>query len=297
MWLTNRRSEKYMFHCLAVSTFLVLLIVILSNSVSPFRFNIVAFLVSEFLKIVTSPIFLYMLVTLSFSLLAINKFIDNDVFLVRKLFHFTALAVFLPAILWNQKIMVFGSNIAIVLFVIVEFGKKFGKGTILQLIHEYEDRYLDEREKNSNNLILSHLCLLLGCSISCITSYILVDGMEFPPHFIMFSLSGLLFVGIGDSMAALGGRMYGKTMWPNRKKSQEGSFFCIASYLANYIMILLITQPLVTSGKGIEIFLAGFVATMVEAFTRQFDNFLCPQICFASLLYLNYYFEEYIPNF
>jgi len=63
---------------------------------------------------------------------------------------------------------------------------------------------------------------------------------------------------------------------------------------------------MVTAGKGIinycsfigiEIFLAGFVATMVEAFTKQFDNFLCPQICFASILYLNYYFEEYIPNF
>jgi len=145
--------------------------------------------------------------------------------MVRKLFHFTALVVFLPAVLWNQKIMVFGSNLAIVLFIIFEFGKKFSKGTIMDKIHEYENAYLDAREKNSNNLILSHLYLLLGCTISTITSYILFDGMELPPHFIMFSLSGLLFVGIGDSMAALAGRIYGKTKWPGTKKSQEGSFF------------------------------------------------------------------------
>ena len=98
-------------------------------------------------------------------------------------------------------------------------------------------------------------------------------------------------------MAALGGRVYGSTMWPGRSKSQQGSFFCILFYLVSYIFILLGTQPTIVAGKGIEIFVAGFVATMVEAFTRQFDNFLCPQICYACVVLLNYYFEVYIANY
>ena len=146
--------------------------------------------------------------------------------------------------------MVFSSNIAIVLFTIVEFSKKYSKDTFLEALHTYEAKYLDEREKNNSGLILSHQFLLIGCTIPSISSYILIDGLEFPPHFIMFSLSGLIFVGIGDSMAALGGRIYGKTKWPGRNKSQEGSFICICSYLLTYFTILFVTQPLVTSGKG-----------------------------------------------
>jgi dolichol kinase len=141
---------------------------------------------------------------------------------------------------------------------------------------------------------MSHLFLLLGCWVPTISSYILIDGKNFPPHFIYFSLSGFIFVGLGDAMAALGGRTYGKTMWKDRKKSQEGSFIWITFYLFLYLTTLSITQPSVVSGKAIEVFLAGFVATMVEAFTRQFDNFLWPQIWFASILFLNYYFEVFI---
>lgn len=98
-------------------------------------------------------------------------------------------------------------------------------------------------------------------------------------------------------MAALGGREYGRTMWPGRKKSQEGSFFWILFYLASYIVLCIITQPGKVYGKAIEMFIAGFVATMVEAFTKQFDNFLCPQICYACVLFMHYYFEEYLANF
>jgi len=45
-----------------------------------------------------------------------------------------------------------------------------------------------------------------------------------------------------------------------------------------FLTTLLITQPSIIAGKIVEIFLAGFIATMVEAFTKQFDNFICSQI-------------------
>ena len=59
---------------------------------------------------------------------------------MRKLFHFTALVVFLPPILYNQKVMVFGSNIFIMLFVLLEFSKKYslGSNNFLDKIHSYE---------------------------------------------------------------------------------------------------------------------------------------------------------------
>ncbi|CAI2364190.1 unnamed protein product [Moneuplotes crassus] len=294
--MTGRRTEKYCLSFVIVSTMILLCIMIAANRVSPFEFDIIDFLISEATKVFTSGVFWYMFTSLPFCLIMISSLPGDNIFATRKFFHFTALALFLPAVVANQKIMVFGSNLAIVCFVMIEFTKKYNQGAVLKLIHHYEEKYLDEREMNRDGVILSHLFLLLGATIPTITSYILVDGMEFPSHFILFSLSGLVFVGIGDSMAALCGKIYGKTKWPGRSKSQEGSFFCIFSYMLFYVIILMLTTPLVTSGKGIEIFIAGFVATMVEAFTRQFDNFLSPQICFASVLFMSYYFEEYLPN-
>ena len=125
----------------------------------------------------------------------------------------------------------------------------------------------------------------------------MLNGANFNPYFIYYALSGLIFVGVGDSMAALGGRKFGRTKWPGTSKTQEGSFLCITFFTVFYIVILMLTQPQKISGKGIEIFLAGFVATMVEALTHQFDNFLCPQVCFTFVIYLNYYFEVYIQHY
>lgn len=300
MLVTKRRTEHYIFSIFLLSIFIMLAIVFVSNWISPFSFSVPLFLWHQFLLVVKSKWFIYMLVSLPVCLCLINRVCGgSDTFVVRKLFHFTAFVVFLPAVLYNQKVMVFGSNIFIVLFIVVEFSKKYAKGShsILEKIHQYEDQYLDEREKTDTQLVLSHLFLLLGCCVPTITSYILIDGNEFTPHFVYFSLSGLIFVGIGDAMAALGGRKYGSAKWPNRNKSQQGSFFCLGSYLLFYVAICLATQPLLVAGKGIEMLFAGFIATMVEAYTRQFDNFLCPQICFACIILFNYYFEEYLGKY
>ena len=158
-------------------------------------------------------------------------------------------------------------------------------------------RYLDEKEKNKDNLILSHLFLLLGCWVPTVSSYIMLNGAEFTPHFIYLSLSGLIFVGIGDSMAALGGTLYGKTKWPERSKTQEGSIIGLFFHCVFYIILLIVTMPGYISGKGIEIFFVGLLTILVEAFTRWFDNFLWPQFCYALTVMLNYYFEVFITNY
>lgn len=138
----------------------------------------------------------------------------------------------------------------------------------------------------------------MGCTVATVSCYILVDGKDFSHHFIYFSLSSLIFVGIGDSMAALGGRRYGSTKWPGRKnKSQQGSFFCLFFYTSFFIFVLLLTQPQIISGKGLDIFFVGIIVSLVEAYTLQFDNFLCAQLCFAMTVLFNYYFEEYIQKY
>ena len=145
--------------------------------------------------------------------------------------------------------------------------------------------------------MLSHLFLLLGCWVPTISSYIMLNGAEFTPHFVYLSLSGLIFVGIWDSMAALGGTLYGKTKWPERSKTQEGTMIGLFFNWVFYIILVILTQPGYISGKGIEIFFVSLLSVLVEGFTRCYDNFLCPQIWYALSVMLNYYFEVFIVNY
>jgi len=59
----------------------------------------------------------------------------------------------------------------------LECTKRFTKGiSIIDYIKNYESNYLDEREKrDGQGVILSHLFLLLGCTIPVMTMYILND--------------------------------------------------------------------------------------------------------------------------
>jgi len=62
-------------------------------------------------------------------------------------------------------------------------------------------------------LILSHIYLLLGCSFSVNISFILLDGGFFNCEFGVFALSGVMFLGVGDAVAALFGSRYGTSLW------------------------------------------------------------------------------------
>lgn len=70
----------------------------------------------------------------------------------------------------------------------------------------------------------------------------LLDGSQFNDKFIYFSLSGLIFVGIGDSMAAIGGKFYGKTRWINRNKTIEGSIIGGVSFVIFYLVLLFVIK-------------------------------------------------------
>ena len=294
--ITKKGSLSITFSAI-ISVLLFLALMVYTSYASPRGYQI-SYVFGQALFVLKNWGFWYMFITLPLWLFIIQKAVaEFDTFALRKYFHFTALIVFLPWVLYSQKVLVFGANVVIVLFVIIEFSKQFSTdNAILGMIHQYEDRYLDKREKNSSGLILSHLFLLLGWLVPLLSWYIILRGANFPPYYVYYALSGLIFVGIGDSMAALGGRRFGKNRWPNTSKTKEGSFLCIWFYTLFYIVVISITQPQKISGKGIELFLAGFVATMVEALTHQFDNFLCPQICFTAIVFMNFYFEDYVVN-
>jgi len=63
----------------------------------------------------------------------------------------------------------------------------------------YFKSYCDSREKEPNALIVTHIFLLIGCALPPTLSFIILNGGFMNKIFELFALSGLVFLGIGDT--------------------------------------------------------------------------------------------------
>jgi dolichol kinase len=70
--------------------------------------------------------------------------------------------------------------------------------------------YCNGFERRRETMIITHIYLLIGVSFPFISTYILIGGGVFPPNWALYSLSGAIFLGIGDSAAAICGKWWGK---------------------------------------------------------------------------------------
>ena len=184
----------------------------------------------------------------------------------------------MPTVIYSTKHATLASTVSVGIFIMLETTKWFTKGIpFIDDIWNYESRYLDEREKrDGQGVILSHLFLLLGCTIPIMTMYTLNDwDPENQNRWVYLSLSGLFFVGLGDSTAALVGRDMGETRWFfGSHKTVEGSLACIITVLSCYFLAIvsfkIIPKPVTLA---VELMMATFCTTVFEALTNQFDNY------------------------
>lgn len=116
--------------------------------------------------------------------------------------------LFMPGIYFNLKFTIFAFNCVTVLLILIEsyrFSNKNSKSVVIQNLNSYFKRYCDKREKEDSSVIISHILLLMGCAFPPTASFILLSGGFMNLPFILISLSGVLFLGIGDTVAAIGG--------------------------------------------------------------------------------------------
>jgi dolichol kinase len=94
------------------------------------------------------------------------------------------------------------------------------------------------RERLPETFIVTHIYLLMGCAFGPTCTFILLSGGVYPAEWALWSLAGVIFLGIGDTLAAIGGKNYGMTKWrENSAKTQEGSSYCIIGVGATYYII------------------------------------------------------------
>ena len=218
----------------------------------------------------------------------------------RKLFHILALFLFAPMhamVLTDRKVyelLLLSQNMVTVLFIYIEIARfvcqdnPIGKG-----LNNAFMRFVDHRELSSSKLLLTHLYLLIGLGIPTNLTFILLDGGFPDGEMAVFAFSGVVFLGVGDTMTALFGKNFGTTMWrPNaHNKTQEGTVYAVLLVCIVYYIFCAKVYAHMCAMFAIVAF-STLVVMLVEGLTTQFDNLICPLVYFVSL----HQFYDYFLN-
>lgn len=180
----------------------------------------------------------------------------------RKFFHALAVLLFVPGIAWDPAFMHLAFSSAFALFILCEYLRYCAVYPVGATLHFFLSQFLDN--KDCGLVILSHAYLLSGCAV----------GVWLESQSRIAQQLGVLVLGVGDSIASIVGRQYGRVHWPLSQKTVEGTLGFIVSMVAS--MFVLRTLRLV------EMFSASAFAALVtllavmEGVSEQNDNLVLP---------------------
>lgn len=214
------------------------------------------------------------------------KQIDRkSVMITRKYFHGWALVLFIPILFYDNEFLSLSLCVALLVFIIVESIRTYNIFNISSFIELYCRPFLDERD--SGALILTHIWLLIGCSLP-----LWIANIKFRYHenysqlpnekmllFNMYCACGIIVLGVGDAMAATIGSKYGKINWPSTNKTIEGSIAGVISTIAIFIIFFQIKSFNQHFYLLCNLCLIIVLTFTLEAITKQIDNLYLPLFC------------------
>lgn len=102
-------------------------------------------------------------------------------------------------------------SLAFSVFTFAEYIRYYALYPFGASFHIFMSEFTDH--KDSGPVILSHFYLLTGCC----------GGLWLEAHKQIMHQTGVLVLGIGDALASIVGRRYGRLHWPASSKTIEGS--------------------------------------------------------------------------
>ena len=204
--------------------------------------------------------------------------------LTRKLYHFLAVALFVPAALLERDFLQLCMAGALAVFLLLEAVRVCGVAPLAAPLGGFVRRFVDARD--GGTLVLTHVYLLLGCALPVLLDAALpapsardAVGRAAAP------LAGVTVLGVGDAMASAVGIAAGRTRWPGTRKTVEGTAAGWASCMLLLAALLLPHHPLSAEARGwAGVAAATALVCVLEAVTTQIDNLLLPPVYFAALL-------------
>lgn len=138
----------------------------------------------------------------------------------RKFFHALAVILYTPAIAFDPAFAHLSFSLAFSVFTFAEYVRYYALYPFGAPLHVFMSEFTDH--KDSGPVILSHFYLLSGCG-----GGLWLEGSGQISH-----QMGVLILGIGDALASVVGRRYGKVHWPRSSKTIEGS----AAFMSSVIL-------------------------------------------------------------
>ncbi|CAK9043731.1 unnamed protein product [Durusdinium trenchii] len=186
--------------------------------------------------------------------------------IVRKSFHVLAICLFAPLLMSGQAdFLALSQLVATLLFIALEVCR-ICKAPLYEQQNKFLSKYLDKREDISQDLVLTPLYLLLGCSLPVWLELSAASNIAVE----LRRWSGLLLIGLGDSCAALFGIRFGGIKWPGSHRTLVGT----AAFLLSIACATWIFLPL--EGMHWPFFLTTALAALLEVYTNTVDNLALP---------------------
>lgn len=185
----------------------------------------------------------YWMVVIAVTVPLATKLPTKSVVIRRKWFHLVALLLFAPVSCQAPMLQSLGYAVAMALLVVVELWVRPNVG----YVKTWYEPWLDLTKEKGDQIVVSHLSLIGGCAL---------------PLWLLpkYKLWGVWSLGIGDALAAVIGKTWGKRKWPASQRTLEGSVgFLLTGFAAQ--------KPLVV-----------VTAMLVEACTSQMDNIVLPLV-------------------
>ncbi|XP_066998877.2 dolichol kinase isoform X3 [Anabrus simplex] len=197
---------------------------------------------------------------------------------VRKYFHILAVAVYIPGLIYTCCLLYLASGIILAAFIMLELLRILNIPPLAPVLQDGFAVYADE--KDAGNLALTPIYLLAGCSMPIWLHPLGCLSIDF----LLPLLSGVLSIGVGDTMASTAGTYMGYHKWPGSRKSVEGTFACMAGQMV--IIVFLISLGYLDSCPYdiTKMFGAVIATSLVEAMTDQVDNLVLPLIAYIVLI-------------
>lgn len=203
----------------------------------------------------------------------------------RKWFHFVAVLLFVPATLSAPQLQSLSYAIALALLLVLESTRHY-----LTWLNDFYMTYLDtSKDETEDSTIISHMALIAGCAaplwlFQWWEASVLADNASTAVSAILLPLWGVWVLGVGDAMAAVVGKNWGRLCWGQQHRTAEGSVAMFASLCA-------VIYATLRYGKdedhiiGWKQWLAAVAfVTLLEAFTLQIDNIVLPLAGTAVIL-------------
>ncbi|NXN13839.1 DOLK kinase, partial [Indicator maculatus] len=195
--------------------------------------------------------------------------------ITRKYFHIIVVATYVPGLLFDRQLLHVAAALCLAVFIFLEYVRYFRIKPFGQTLRHLLSLFLDERD--SGPLILTHIYLLLGMSLpvwlfprACAPKGALSGAGALVPY------SGVLAVGVGDTMASVFGSTMGEIKWPGTKKTFEGTMTAIFAQLIAVALILIFDSSVNLNSSYTWILAAVSLVSLLEAYTTQIDNLLLP---------------------